>query len=71
MTRIKTRPALAIFPRIFPGGRFAAFVTWFLEMRSLARQRRQLAELNDAQLKDIGVSRADVARELARPFWRV
>jgi uncharacterized protein YjiS (DUF1127 family) len=34
------------------------------------RQRRQLLGLNDALLKDIGISRADVEREAAKPFWR-
>jgi len=35
-----------------------------------ASQRRQLARLNDIQLKDIGLSRADVENEVSRPFWR-
>jgi uncharacterized protein YjiS (DUF1127 family) len=34
------------------------------------RQRRQLAELDDAMLKDIGLSRADVYGEVTKPFWR-
>ena len=33
------------------------------------RQRRALARLDDAALKDIGLSRADVASELRRPLW--
>lgn len=36
---------------------------------ALARQRRQLAELDAAMLRDIGLSRDDVAIESARPFW--
>ena len=35
----------------------------------LARQRRQLAMLDDAALKDLGLSRADVQQESERPFW--
>ncbi|MBM7059239.1 DUF1127 domain-containing protein [Pseudomonas sp. UL073] len=35
----------------------------------LARQRRQLAMLSDYQLKDIGLSRADIMEESDRPFW--
>lgn len=35
-----------------------------------ARQRHQLAGLDDHLLKDIGLSRADAARESAKPFWR-
>jgi uncharacterized protein YjiS (DUF1127 family) len=35
-----------------------------------ARQRRHLAELGDHSLKDLGLSRADVAGESSKPFWR-
>ncbi|MCY1517043.1 hypothetical protein D9M68_517100 [compost metagenome] len=35
----------------------------------LAEQRRRLASLNEAALKDIGLSRADVLQEVERPFW--
>lgn len=35
----------------------------------LARQRRQLAMLSDAGLKDLGLSRADIMVETERPFW--
>ncbi len=35
-----------------------------------ARQRHALAELDERLLKDIGLSRADVAREVSKPFWR-
>jgi uncharacterized protein YjiS (DUF1127 family) len=41
----------------------------FKRWHELARQRRQLAALNDAALKDIGLSRADVMQETERPFW--
>ncbi len=32
--------------------------------------RRALCELDTRQLKDIGLSRADVARECSKSFWR-
>lgn len=35
------------------------------------RQRQRLAELTDAQLRDVGLSRADVRRETEKPFWRL
>jgi uncharacterized protein YjiS (DUF1127 family) len=35
-----------------------------------SRQRARLAELTEAQLRDIGLSRADVRRETEKPFWR-
>ena len=34
-----------------------------------ADQRHALAMLEDYQLRDIGLSRADVAREATKPFW--
>ncbi len=33
-------------------------------------QRRALAELDDRMLRDVGLSRADVEREISKPFWR-
>lgn len=35
-----------------------------------ARQRRQLAELSDHMLRDIGLTRADAWAESEKPFWR-
>jgi uncharacterized protein YjiS (DUF1127 family) len=35
-----------------------------------ARQRKALAGLDDHQLRDIGVTRLDAARECEKPFWR-
>jgi uncharacterized protein YjiS (DUF1127 family) len=50
--------ALALFDRL-------------LGMLAVSRQRRQLAQLSDAQLKDIGITRADAEREASQPFWRI
>jgi uncharacterized protein YjiS (DUF1127 family) len=36
-----------------------------------AAKRRILAGMSDAQLKDIGVSRADAHAESRKPFWRL
>jgi len=33
------------------------------------RELRRLSELDDRMLRDIGLSRGDVERALARPFW--
>ena len=35
-----------------------------------ARTRRQLAQLDERQLADLGISLADRAVELDKPFWR-
>ena len=34
-----------------------------------AKQRRQLAALDDRLLADIGINRCDVIRECAKRFW--
>jgi uncharacterized protein YjiS (DUF1127 family) len=34
------------------------------------RQRRTLADLDDRMLRDLGITRSDVLRECAKPFWR-
>lgn len=34
------------------------------------RQRRALLRLDDALLKDIGISRVDAFQEGSKPFWR-
>jgi uncharacterized protein YjiS (DUF1127 family) len=36
----------------------------------ISRQRRQLAELSDEALWDIGISRADALQESRKPFWK-
>lgn len=36
----------------------------------LAEQRRQLREMDDRMLKDIGLSHADVERITRKPFWK-
>jgi uncharacterized protein YjiS (DUF1127 family) len=43
-----------------------AVLTW----AERGRQRRQLAGLNDYMLRDIGLTRSDVAEEIRKPFWR-
>ncbi|KZB68283.1 hypothetical protein AUP42_12605 [Thalassospira lucentensis] len=34
-----------------------------------ARNRRMLEQLDDHLLKDVGMTRSDLDRELSRPFW--
>lgn len=38
--------------------------------REIHRQRRALLSLDDAMLKDIGLSRVDALQEGNKPFWR-
>lgn len=43
---------------------------FLLEVWMLDRERRALQAMDDAALKDMGLSRADIEGELAKPFWR-
>ena len=47
-----------------------SMLTWLDERLERRRSRRALLEMSDEQLKDIGLSHADVHRETQRPFWR-
>jgi uncharacterized protein YjiS (DUF1127 family) len=38
--------------------------------RSRVRERRAFTTIDDRELHDLGLSRYDVERELAKPFWR-
>jgi uncharacterized protein YjiS (DUF1127 family) len=66
--------ALLLASAWYAGGRFGdgagriaeIGLTWF----DRASQRRQLGELSDHMLRDIGVTRADVWAESSKPFWR-
>ena len=45
-------------------------LAWIALSLDRRRQRQQLAELTDAALIDIGVTRADAAAEARKPFWK-
>jgi uncharacterized protein YjiS (DUF1127 family) len=50
-----------------------ALVTVFdtvLDWQDRARQRNRLGEMDDHLLRDVGLSRADLEHEAAKPFWR-
>lgn len=44
---------------------------WLALASERYRQRRDLADLTDEQLRDVGLTRCDVERECAKPFWDV
>ena len=50
--------------------RCAAGLAWLRAGYAVYRQRRALLRLDDALLKDLGLSRVDALREGAKPFWR-
>jgi uncharacterized protein YjiS (DUF1127 family) len=53
-----------------PGRALARMADGLLAWLERRRGRRALMGLDDAQLRDIGLSRADVEREWNKPFWR-
>lgn len=44
-------------------------IVTMLQWADRRRQRHALRQLSDAMLKDIGLTRADVEGEAAKPFW--
>lgn len=48
----------------------ARLLARLLHWQQRAAQRRHLAGLDQALLRDIGISRADAHREACKPFWR-
>jgi uncharacterized protein YjiS (DUF1127 family) len=59
------RPKRAEAGRGFVTRLFDQLITWL----ERTRQRRHLGELDDRLLRDIGLSRAEVEREISLPFW--
>ena len=65
--RSAPRPPLRIdYWRIWRVAVIATLVAWMERGRS----RRVLATLDDHQLHDIGVTRAEAQLESAKPFWK-
>ena len=60
---------IGVFARLCRGA--SALFRLLLVWQDRERQRRHLRGLDDRLLKDMGLSRADVAHEAAKPFWRV
>jgi uncharacterized protein YjiS (DUF1127 family) len=52
------------------GERLESFTEVLAAWASRSRERRLLAQMSDAELKDIGVSRYDAIMEIRKPFWR-
>ncbi|WP_313514800.1 DUF1127 domain-containing protein [Pseudomonas sp.] len=61
--------ALIMHPQL-PASLWSRLVRRLGHWHELSVQRRRLAGLGEAELKDIGFSRADVEQEIQRPFWR-
>lgn len=52
--------------RSWSGAAFSKLTQW----HDRATQRRQLSELDDRLLADIGVNRIDAGHESSKPFWQ-
>ncbi|WP_081498025.1 DUF1127 domain-containing protein [Pseudomonas sp. GM74] len=58
---IRSRPCLH---------RVRALLSGFFASLERTRTRRLLAQLDDRQLSDLGISHAERINELDKPFWR-
>ncbi len=47
----------------------STIAVWLWQAFERRQTRRALLRLNDAQLKDIGLSRSQAYAEAVRPFW--
>jgi uncharacterized protein YjiS (DUF1127 family) len=56
--------------RYAPSDAAARVMSTFREWRRRARDRAQLAALDDRMLRDIGLTRADAEFLSNKPFWR-
>lgn len=65
-------PALCFAPPRTHGNSAPARAVYWMEavFRTLG-ERRRLMQLDERALRDIGLSRADAAREWSRPFWEL
>ena len=50
---------------------FRRLLTFLQGLLRRHRTRKQLQNLDQSALQDIGISRADALAEAAKPFWRV
>ena len=52
------------------GGLFARAADLVLLWQERARGRKELEQLDDRMLRDIGINRIDALREADKPFWK-
>jgi len=64
----QSAPRVAVRP-ILPAWRRPPLVALLLIWLKRARERRELASLDEAQLRDVGLNRETIQREVEKPFW--
>ena len=70
MTTVHFRSAARVAVRkTLPAWRLSQLLVLLLTWLWRARSRRELAELSDAQLRDVGLNRDMINREAEKPFW--
>ncbi|MFB3134883.1 MAG: DUF1127 domain-containing protein [Rhodospirillales bacterium] len=57
------------FRGVLQSARPLRLFSFALKVLDVIQQRRQLAELSDHYLADIGITREEAQIEAARPFW--
>ena len=67
---VATHSAIPLVARRRQPSAVVARLTLLFGWLERARSRRQLAELDDRMLADIGIDRATAQSEADRPFWR-
>jgi len=65
----KSAPAVSLVPSI-EVSRLAQFREVFGLWVQRTRERAELAQCDDRDLQDMGVSRATALAEIRKPFWR-
>ncbi len=71
LTGMSSAPARSVASIVAPAiGAVAAVIDLASAWMDRIEQRRHLASLDDHLLNDLGLSRADVEMEAAKPFWR-
>lgn len=63
---VRAAISAVLFLWTLPARGVTALAVW----RQRAGDRHRLRSLSDETLKDVGLSRADIERECAKPFWR-
>lgn len=69
---MKGQKGFVVASAAFTQVRLPRLAGWWRQLRrwqQLARERRQLAMIGEAGLKDLGLSRATALHESERPFW--